>query len=394
MPVLRSKKKKGPHTSQQPPMHAKYSQPQSRAAIPFNASPMFQPQWLRRAATALTSSSPTSRSISSQADPQWPLLKRRERPSDQDTIHSGGTSLIECLKSRHELTTAEPASSPAATSSKADPRLMLTIHGLSPNLNASDFYRLAPNDLSSWQSVIKKVQQQRNPTTLEPLGRYHISFSSAAAAISYRDRLLRLHNLAHHKLRSRSGLWESSTPVHLMSPVGDDMATELETFTVTSGTQQNPAIYRRRVSSANRWAQNLCSIVEKFGYGEKPPVVLVHAYPPTLTTVDLTRHIAEDGVSRGCAWKVCPPRELRGGEVERATDSGYNKNTTDMVDEQSHMQRDIDIREKLHSRFVVVCENEVEARRFHRHWNQRTLTAALGGTMAMQNMLHASIINW
>jgi hypothetical protein len=33
---------------------------------------------------------------------------------------------------------------------------MLILHGLSPNLNASDFYRLAPSDLSSWQSVIKK----------------------------------------------------------------------------------------------------------------------------------------------------------------------------------------------------------------------------------------------
>lgn len=33
---------------------------------------------------------------------------------------------------------------------------MLVIDGLSSNLNAADFYRIAPNELSNWQSVIKK----------------------------------------------------------------------------------------------------------------------------------------------------------------------------------------------------------------------------------------------
>jgi hypothetical protein len=33
---------------------------------------------------------------------------------------------------------------------------MLVIDGLSPNLSATDFYRITPNDLSDWQSVIRK----------------------------------------------------------------------------------------------------------------------------------------------------------------------------------------------------------------------------------------------
>ncbi|EFY98225.1 hypothetical protein MAA_06334 [Metarhizium robertsii ARSEF 23] len=243
---------------------------------------MIRPQGLRRAATALPpSSSIPSRTLSSttptQADPQWPLLKKRASPpNQQDTIHSGGTSLIESLKNRQPQTpsAADPASSPASldtTSPKPDSRLMLILHGLSPHLNASDFYRLAPSDLSSWQSVIKKVQQQRNPTTLEPLGRYHISFSTSTAAISYRDRLLRLHKLAHYKIRSPGGLWESSTPRHLTSPAGEDPAAELETYTVTSGTQRTVDAQRRRASGGNKWAQRLAGAVGGLGHGGPRP---------------------------------------------------------------------------------------------------------------------------
>ena len=130
---------------------------------------MIRPQWLRHSATALKSSqnrcaSPlasynfTSTSTA-QADPQWPLLKKRNRPTNEDTIHSGGTSLIESLKSRRGDVTAELAplaNTQDAVPCKSDSRVMLILQGLSPNLNASDFYRLAPSDLSSWQSVIKK----------------------------------------------------------------------------------------------------------------------------------------------------------------------------------------------------------------------------------------------
>ncbi|UKZ74258.1 hypothetical protein TrVFT333_001920 [Trichoderma virens FT-333] len=118
---------------------------------------------------------------------------------------------------------------------------MLIIDGLSPNLNATDFYRIAPNDLSNWQSAIKKVQQQRKVDTLEPLGRYWVTFSTGQAAASYRDRLVRLHKLNGFKLRSASGLWESSVPsslkVSLASPPAGPAAAAAETSdAVTSDT--------------------------------------------------------------------------------------------------------------------------------------------------------------
>lgn len=384
---------------------------------------MIRPQWLRHSATALYSSHKRcefliasctfSSTSTTQPDPQWPLLKKRTRPSDEDNIHSGGTSLIESLKSRQDPVTAELAALPNtqdAVTSKSDSRVMLIMQGLSTNLNASDFYRLAPSDLSSWQSVIKKgtiypfhcllhktqiisqrtVQQQRNSTTLEPLGRYHISFSSSTAAISYRDRLLRLHVLSHHKLNSLNGLWESSIPPQLKSPTGDDPPTELEGFTVTPGTQKSVDIQRRRVSVTNKWAQQLRGIVKKFEYGDQPPVVLVHTYPPTLTANDFGGFIREDGFSRGCKWKVCPPQDLHS---TASTGRGYDEDSATW-DLQPPSQQDIDAQEKLKSRFVIVCANEAEARRFHRHWNQRTLTASPGEAEATRNIVHASIINW
>lgn len=43
-----------------------------------------------------------------------------------------------------------------ASSSSSNNRNMLLVRGVSTNLTASDFYRLAPNSLSTWESSIKK----------------------------------------------------------------------------------------------------------------------------------------------------------------------------------------------------------------------------------------------
>ncbi|KAK2591101.1 hypothetical protein QQS21_011212 [Conoideocrella luteorostrata] len=271
---------------------------------------------------------------------------------------------------------------------------MLILQELSPNLNASDFYRLAPSDLSSWQSVIKKVQQQRNPTTLEPLGRYHISFSTATAAISYRDRLLRLHKLAHHKLDTSNGLWESSVPAHLRSPAGDDPASELEGFTVTSGSAKTIEVQRRRVSLKHKWTKHLKEIVEKFEYGDKPPIVLVQIYPPTVMAGEFGRLVREDGISRGCEWKMCEPQELQQpiwGARDQVADVGNEINSGTM----EIQQKMINTQEKLKCQFVMICADDAEARRFHRHWNQRPLHQGVQeDTKCKRNVVHASIINW
>jgi hypothetical protein len=249
--------------------------------------------------------------------------------------------------------------------------------------------------LDALAKVIKKkkpiVQQQRDPATLEPLGRYHISFATATAAISYRDRLLRLHKLAHQKLDNANGLWESCVPAHLRSAAGDDPAEELESFTITSGSAKALDVRRQRVAVTHKWEKGLKEITDRFEYGEKPPVVLAHVYPPTVTASDFDRWIREDGVARGCEWKVCPPQELR-QPILKAGDEGLDGDSA--LEKMATAPKMIDTQEKLRSRFVVICADDVEARRFHRHWNQRTLTAAPEDRVGMRNIVHASIVNW
>ncbi|KAG6009106.1 hypothetical protein E4U21_003175 [Claviceps maximensis] len=379
-----------------------------------------------RAATALAasarllSSSPSVlQNDSNPTNPSWPLLRRRSRPEsslspeDDSQIPLGEPLLpLEMPESQKDQDMSSPSASasasPTATASPVtsetengdqprDPRVMLTIKGLSTNLNASDFYRLAPSDLSSWQSVIRKIQQQRDTTTLEPLGQYNISFSTGPAAISYRDRLIRLHKLSLHRLDNVHGLWESLVPLHLRSAAGDDPATELETFTVTSGLPRgaDPEVSRRRVVLTHRWAAVLEQLTHEQG-GKRPPVVLVRVDPPAVTEAQLGTWIREDGDSRGFAWDVFSPRKLRSGrpasrEPDDNYDDNYDVNDNDMTD--SYWD-DMNTRDPSRGLFVVVCGSDVEARRFQRRWNQKTVPARQGNVTASKNVVHASIINW
>ncbi|UKZ47700.1 hypothetical protein TrVGV298_001926 [Trichoderma virens] len=221
---------------------------------------------------------------------EWPQLQRRQR----------GVAVP-----KNPFSPRQNIQNPRGTTDSS--LVMLIIDGLSPNLNATDFYRIAPNDLSNWQSAIKKVQQQRKVDTLEPLGRYWVTFSTGQAAASYRDRLVRLHKLNSFKLRSASGLWESSVPsslkVSLASPpagpaaaaaaetsdavISDTPGTEtlvdlVNTFTIAPGSQAILPMQRKKVFLQRPWAKRLAGLVENLGYGERPWTLMVDIYPPYL----------------------------------------------------------------------------------------------------------------
>ncbi|UNI13449.1 hypothetical protein JDV02_000195 [Purpureocillium takamizusanense] len=367
----------------------------------------------------------------------WPLLKRRARPPplhdagaatktpsgqelfarlDDAASPTSDTLAIEQQQQQQQQQGLDSAAGPAVA--KADSHVMLTIHGLSTNLNASDFYRIAPSSLSSWHSAIKKVQQERDPSTLEPLGRYHVSFSTPAAATVYRDRLVRLHRLARHRMRSATGLWEASTPPHLRSP-DVEPAAELAGFTVApppsppsnpSSSSSSPSttsrvgldIDKRRVSAGvGAWARRLAGLVggAEHAHGDKPPVVLLRVYPPTLSAEDLRRRITDDGVTRGCRWKVSPPQCLQPPRHDAQDKEGKEAEST-RREATALVSSDRDTPETVRGRFVVVCETEAEARRFHRHWNQRALLvgAAWGVSGVAVSpttiIVHASIVSW
>ncbi|KAG5938835.1 hypothetical protein E4U60_001161 [Claviceps pazoutovae] len=371
---------------------------------------MLRPQPLcaaaaRAAPTRLLSISRTSLQADPNPIPAWPLLQRRSRPEN-------GISVAETSSpSPKELSHSEPEPEAVATTTATrapkkphDPCLMLVLKGLSPSLNASDFYRLAPSDLLSWQTVITKIQQQRDPTTLEPNGQYNISFGNPIAAISYHDRLLRLHRLSHHRLENVHGLWESTVPTHLQSGANDDPVSELEAFTVTSGSASETSVEmsRRRVGVTHKWQKGLEEMTRRLGYGEKPPVVLVRVYPPNLTAWELEREIREDGVARGCAWEVSPPQDLDeslqsasasgSSNAPRKAEMGGDDGAKDQIPYSA--RKAMQAQKYSQGRFVVACANDAEARRFQRRWNQSMLPAGKNVMMESRNVVHASIINW
>ncbi|KAG6138214.1 hypothetical protein E4U38_000607 [Claviceps purpurea] len=366
---------------------------------------MLRPQPLRAAAaraapTRLLSTSRTSLQADPNPSPAWPLLQRRT------VAETSSPSTKELSHSEPEPEAVATTTATTAPKNPHDPRLMLVLKGLSPSLNASDFYRLAPSDLLSWQTVITKIQQQRDPTTLEPNGQYNISFGNPIAAISYHDRLLRLHRLSHHRLENVHGLWESTVPTHLQSAAKDDPVSELEAFTVTSGSASKTSVEmtRRRVAVTHKWQKGLEEMTRRLGYGEKPPVVLVRVYPPNLTAWELERGIREDGVARGCAWEVSPPQDLdeslqsasasasgRSNALRKAETGGDDG----AMDQIPYSARKVMQAQKYsQGRFVVACANDAEARRFQRRWNQSMLPAGKNMMMESRNVVHASIINW
>ncbi|KAL6691834.1 hypothetical protein J3F84DRAFT_385542 [Trichoderma pleuroticola] len=349
---------------------------------------------------------------------EWPQLQRRARGGKQHGhAWSSGVTVPKNPFSRRQ-------SIQNPRGSKESSLVMLIIDGMSPNLNAADFYRITPNDLSDWQSAIKKVQQQRKVDTLEPLGRYWVTFGSGEAAASYRDRLVRLHKLNGFKLRSASGLWESSVPsslkVSLATPsaaaetsdalTSDTPSTEtlvdiVNTFTIAPGSQAILPIQRRKVSLLRPWTNRLAGLVENLGYGERPPTLMVDIYPPTLTAQELHQFIRRDGQNRGLRWQVSLPQHLKTSGSQRGSaktnvtrETGWN----DEVDAQEggedkqrnpfFWRSDRETLEKLKGRFVLACADETEARRFQQSWNRRTLTTTQ--PEPARYLVHASIIKW
>ncbi|KAG6096427.1 hypothetical protein E4U31_005459, partial [Claviceps sp. LM219 group G6] len=236
-------------------------------------------------------------------------------------------------------------------------------------------------------------QQQRDPTTLEPNGQYNISFGNPIAAISYHDRLLRLHRLSHHRLENAHGLWESTVPTHLQSGANDDPVSELEAFTVTSGSASKTSVEmtRRRVGVTHKWQKGLEEMTRRLGYGEKPPVVLVRVYPPNLTAWELERGIREDGVARGCAWEVSPPQDLdqslqsasASSNASRKAEMGGDDGVKDQIPYSA--RKAMQAQKYSQGRFIVACANDAEARRFQRRWNQSMLPAGKNMMMESRN---------
>ncbi|KAH6895792.1 hypothetical protein B0T10DRAFT_603404 [Thelonectria olida] len=242
---------------------------------------------------------------------------------------------------------------------------MLVVEGLSTNLHASDFSRLAARDLSDWQSAINEVHQERDPWTLDPLGTYRISFSSQAASTVYRSKLDRLFKVAQHKLRSTNGLWVNTLPDNLRSAhlVPED---EVELFTIAPGTLTGAlTVQTSRVKGAWPWQRLLGRVIRRSGFAVEPAVVLVHLHNWQMSSSELEAFIHADGAARDEPWDISKPYPLT------STLTDLNPKSTRGSTRVAH--DDKAFRLKLKSRHVLICKSPDVAWRFIRSWNQRTI---------------------
>ncbi|KAF4126562.1 hypothetical protein GMORB2_0298 [Geosmithia morbida] len=284
-------------------------------------------------------------------------------------------------------------------------RTMLLIHGLGDNVSPTDFYRLAPKFLSGWDSTITKVQQQRHPSTLEPTGCYQVSFSNATAAAAYHANLHRIQRLARYKLSSPTGLWKSTVPPHLLvsgaapGHPDHDYDNDVAALTLASPSQPDLIIHRRRVSLPYPWSRRLSKLVEPLGYGTRPPVVVVDLRPGAVTPGGLAHFIRQDGWERDLAWRVSRP--VRVSTPRTAADKPPGQGAGEA---EAEAEEDADAQElgadqaaaaaAEASRFVVACETEWEARRFHRQWNGRLLSHVDHGQVMYRSQVTTSLIQW
>lgn len=301
---------------------------------------------------------------------KWPLLKRRTSSA------FGGTALVN--------TSSDPPSGPTALENIEDlggrktvgipkSHVMLTIGGLSKNVNGSDFYRIADNDLSQWNASIKKstfvraiatnaqsnmalitpsiVQKGRDMTTLEPTGSYHLTFSSSVASLAYAERFKRLHKLAQYKAKSKTGLWQSETPPELRgaNPTTDGLEDEVALLSIAAGAQP-VTVYHSRVA-VPPWAQKVSKLVAGDGFGEQPPVVILEVSP--VAALDFVQHaIQEEGRRIGASWATVALHALDANVLaamaprERPEEEGTTEKGTELVEEHQHQHQQEEVAEE------------------------------------------------
>ncbi|KAJ4149412.1 hypothetical protein NW754_000852 [Fusarium falciforme] len=339
---------------------------------------MIRPRWLPSAAAL------GARSISSvrnPKDPRWMVPGRKAPDSkDREPEDELGIPKVELspkdefAKWRTLVETPGSGLDPIEEASRLEAKnqfwkrnnqaaRMLVLEGLPTSLVSSDFLRLNAKDLASWRNLIKEVQQERDPWTLDPIGTYRISFGSSSAAELYQATLDRLLRLARIKLHCTTGLWTSEVPPELR---GDgEFEAELEQFSLVPGSY--PGTISSRLSRAKgKWPWQLLMdlLVRRSGYRLPPAAVLLQLRHPLISGPGLDRLIRMDGAERNHPWNVSSVYSL-------------SRTTEDHAVLDKHGMRvpleDINFRLKLNTRFVLLCRDSEVAWRFIRSWNQREL---------------------
>lgn len=202
----------------------------------------------------------------------------------------------------------------------------------------------------------------RNPSTLEPTGRYFILFPNPAYARTYQNHVIRLHQIA-----------KTYTPTSIESPLplqpgvvieGEDAYTLLQDYSLC------PPSHRIQLKLLSpSYSAGVKQVLDRRGYrpllGETNKTgrsVLFSVDGQRLPTSVIKHAIAADGRDRGLAWDV---------SIDRLDTSLFEVPTSIDSDELAELGA-------RRFRWVISFPNEDETRRFIRAWHRRPFPSARG----------------
>jgi DNA-binding transcriptional MerR regulator len=221
---------------------------------------------------------------------------------------------------------------------------------------------------------------------MEPLGVYHITFSSSAAAGLYKDKLERLLRLSQIKFQSKNGLWTSKVPHVLLDP-GKDPEKELERFTILPGSYQARIKTKQsRVQGKMAWQHVIDQIIKSSHIKTlRPSAVLIELPEKRFPATELKAIINQDGIESGYDWA----NETHIYDLSKVMDLGEKISRSTA----RARRNDAEFRQRHTSRFIMVCETPEIAWRFIRNWNQRILEYDQGESVVLRNRVKASYID-
>lgn len=228
----------------------------------------------------------------------------------------------------------------------------------------------------------RAVQQRRNVYTLEPSGTFALQFRDKEDLKEYSSQVKKL-------LRPTNLDDGDNTTGQRDDPIS---TTDSSRPTSVTFAPDNLFDFQRRKSSSVRdWMIHIEEMVAQDGFGQRPPVVLVEIDPPeAFNARDIQRLINEDSAARSLPWRVSRPHNLykyyniRKKEI-RDPNGVESSQDTIPLSMTSPVQW-----QRLIARFVLSFNDDAEARRFQRLWNQRIFA----GESHRQVKITASIIDW
>ena len=215
----------------------------------------------------------------------------------------------------------------------------------------------------------------RNPTTLEPVGRYFILFPNPAYARTYQSHVIRLHGIA-----------KTHTPTSIESPLplqpevvikGEDAYTFLQDYSLCPPSQsiQLKLLFPSYPAGVKR-------VLDQDGYrpllGDKNDTcrsVLFWIDGQQLPTSVIRQTVATDGRDRGLAWNI----SIDMLDTSIVAADGFE----DLTSTETDQFAELGARRHAPSRWIMKFSNENEARSFIRAWHRRPFPSARGDDPAL-----------